>query len=48
MEVKRIGVGNDKYPTIDTEDFEVLPPYFTFDREDVYFDSTVKKFDEEL
>lgn len=48
MDIKRIGVGNSRYPTVDIEDFVVEPPFFTFDREDIYMDSTIKTMDEQI
>lgn len=47
-DIKRIEVGNSRYPAVDIEEITIPPPYFTADREDIYMDSTVKKMDEEM
>lgn len=44
---KRIGVGNIKFPTVTEEDNAVTVPEFTFDSEEVTFDSLINSFDEE-
>lgn len=44
---KRIGLGNVKFPKITEEENAVLIPEFTFDSEEVTFDSILNTFDEE-
>lgn len=44
---KRIGVGNSAFPSLQEEDNAVAVPEFTFDSEQVTFDSLINSFDEE-
>lgn len=44
---KRIGVGNGRFPSLEQDDNAVPVPEFTFDSEQVTFDSLVNSFDEE-
>lgn len=44
---KRIGTGNNKFPKLTEEDNAVAIPEFTFDSEQVTFDSIINTFDEE-
>lgn len=44
---KRIGIGNNRFPSVGQEDNAVEIPEFTFDSEEVTFDSLINSFDEE-
>lgn len=45
-DIQRIGVGSDKFPSI--RESKITPPkfYFSFDSEEVTFDSTENTFDQ--
>lgn len=45
-DIKRIGVGNSKYPPIDQEIIEPSTDPFTFDSMTVTFDEETRTFDE--
>ncbi|MNF41646.1 hypothetical protein D3C87_1800840 [compost metagenome] len=45
MDIKRIGVGNSKYPGINQSVIDPVAGYFTFDSTTVTFDSMVDTFD---
>jgi hypothetical protein len=47
-DIQRIGVGNNKYPSIGEEMIVPDDDLFTFDSEVISFDSTTDTFDEEL
>lgn len=47
QDIKRIGVGSDKFPPIKEEIITIPEPVFTFDSEKIFFDSTTRKFDED-
>ncbi len=47
-DIQRIGVGNDRYKSIDEPDIKPIDEVFTFDRTDITFDSTTDTFDEQL
>jgi hypothetical protein len=46
-DIQRIGVGNVKFPSV--KESKVTPPkfYFSFDSEEVTFDSTENTFDQQ-
>lgn len=48
MDIRRIGVGNSKFPSINESEIITIGPDFTFDSTDVTFDSNTKTFDEQL
>lgn len=43
---KRIGIGNVKHPSLQQDDNPVAVPEFTFDSEEVTFDSIENDFSE--
>lgn len=43
---KRIGIGNNKFPTVAENAGDVEEPEFTFDSVEVTFDSVTNTFDE--
>ena len=47
-DLKRILVGNIRFPTLNEVDVVVPDPDFTFDSVDITFDSTTHTFDEEI
>ncbi len=47
-DIQRIGVGNDRYKSIDEADIKPIDEVFMFDRTDIAFDSTTDTFDEQL
>lgn len=48
QDIRRIGLGNNRFPTIKDPIVIVPEPEFTFDSEEITFDSTTRTFDEIL
>lgn len=47
-DIQRIGVGNDKYHSVDESVINPVDEVFTFDSTAITFDSTTDTFDEQL